>query len=530
MRGSIVLLFGLAAAACQHRRSAAVRHAILAMAIAASIAVVPLGQLLPSWEVEIPRPAADAQIAAPAGAAASVAPPISAVAAASPTAPRTWPLLMLLWLAGVAAGGLRLAAGVGRLAWLARRAAPLHDCRWQFAAATISKDVGLSRPVTLLQADVPETLGTWGLRRPHVLLPRDAGEWTDERMLVVLRHELAHVRRHDWIVQLLAEAARAICWFNPLMWLACARLRREGEQACDDVVLAGGVEAPVYATHLLDLTRRYRAARTPWASPVSMARPSTLERRIAAMLNATLNRKGLSTRAMLLAAAALAAVAVPSAVLRATQGAPLPLTGLVYDATGAVLPEVKLTLEDAQRVKTEATTDASGQFQFPPVPSGKYTLEAALPGFKPLRQSVTLSTARDWKRVVMLQVGEVQEEISVRASRIAGARPQGSAASAVAAPVRVGGNIRPPRKVRHVSPVYPASMREAGLEGLVPMEAIIAADGKVQSVRVLTAEIHPDLAQAAVEAVKQWQFEPTLLNGAAVEVVMNVSVSFTLSD
>ena len=73
-------------------------------------------------------------------------------------------------------------------------------------------------------------------------------------------------------------------------------------------------------------------------------------------------------------------------------------------------------------------------------------------------------------------------------------------------------------------------MREAGLEGVVPMEAIIAADGKVQSVRVLTAEIHPDLAQAAVDAVRQWQFEPTLLNGVAVEVVMNVSMSFTLSD
>ena len=71
VRGSVVLLFGLAVAACQHRRSAAVRHAILAMAIAASIAVVPLGRLLPSWEVEIPRPAADAQICSAIGAAAA---------------------------------------------------------------------------------------------------------------------------------------------------------------------------------------------------------------------------------------------------------------------------------------------------------------------------------------------------------------------------------------------------------------------------------------------------------------------------
>ena len=81
---------------------------------------------------------------------------------------------MLLWLAGLAVAGLRLAVGVGRLAWLARRAAPLHDRRWHRAAATVASDVGLSRPVTLLQADVPETLGTWGLRRPCVLLPRDA--------------------------------------------------------------------------------------------------------------------------------------------------------------------------------------------------------------------------------------------------------------------------------------------------------------------------------------------------------------------
>ena len=72
-------------------------------------------------------------------------------------------------------------------------------------------------------------------------------------------------------------------------------------------------------------------------------------------------------------------------------------------------------------------------------------------------------------------------------------RPQGTAASSAStpAPVRVGGNIRPPRKVHHVSPVYPATMREAGLEGVVPMEAIIAADGKVQSVRVLTAGFTP---------------------------------------
>jgi protein TonB len=82
--------------------------------------------------------------------------------------------------------------------------------------------------------------------------------------------------------------------------------------------------------------------------------------------------------------------------------------------------------------------------------------------------------------------------------------------------------------VLDVRPVYPQAMRDAGLTGLVPLEAIIRRDGTVSSVRVLSAQVHPDLATAAVDAVRQWRFTPTLLNGAAVEVVMMVSVKFDL--
>jgi periplasmic protein TonB len=79
-------------------------------------------------------------------------------------------------------------------------------------------------------------------------------------------------------------------------------------------------------------------------------------------------------------------------------------------------------------------------------------------------------------------------------------------------------------------PVYTQTMREAGREGVVPIEAIIGADGTVTSLRVLSAQVHPDFAIAASDAVRQWRFSPTLLNGSPVEVVMRVSITFSLSD
>lgn len=95
-----------------------------------------------------------------------------------------------------------------------------------------------------------------------------------------------------------------------------------------------------------------------------------------------------------------------------------------------------------------------------------------------------------------------------------------------AAPLRVGGNIRPPTKVVHVNPAYPAEAREAGLQGVVIIQARIGADGIVDSAYLLRSV--PGLDVAALTSVLQWQFTPTQLNGAAVPVTMTVTVNFTL--
>ena len=245
------------------------------------------------------------------------------------------------------------------------------------------------------------------------------------------------------------------------------------------------------------------------------------------MLNPGLNRTALSRRAVVLTAALLLAVTLPIAAFRAAQSGPATLSGSVYDTSGAVLPGVELTLEAAEQTKSTVTTDATGRFQFPGVAPGRYVIAASLAGFRPLRHEFELRNARDWDRAVTLQVGDLRETITVTESRVAArqpSQPQG------AKPIRVGGNIRAPRKELDVRPTYPLSMREAGREGVVPLEAIIGLDGTVTYVRVLSAQVHPDFAIAAVDAVRQWRFSPTLLNGVPVEVVITVSVTFDLDD
>lgn len=94
------------------------------------------------------------------------------------------------------------------------------------------------------------------------------------------------------------------------------------------------------------------------------------------------------------------------------------------------------------------------------------------------------------------------------------------------APVRVGGHIRAPQKTRDVRPTYPPIAQSARVQGIVILEATIGLDGAVKDVKVLRSI--PLLDQAAIDAVRQWVFTPTLLNGVPVPVIMTATVQFTL--
>lgn len=119
---------------------------------------------------------------------------------------------------------------------------------------------------------------------------------------------------------------------------------------------------------------------------------------------------------------------------------------------------------------------------------------------------------------------------------VPGGFPGGTAIGPVAAlppppvvpqgPVRPGGQIKPPRRLVNVAPAYPSIAQSARIEGEVQIEAVIGEDGRVRDARVLSGK--PILTGAALDAVRQWVFTPTTLNGQPVAVIMTVTVVFTL--
>tara|TARA_R110002072_G_C7978294_1_gene535843 strand:- start:29319 stop:32906 length:3588 start_codon:yes stop_codon:yes gene_type:complete len=186
------------------------------------------------------------------------------------------------------------------------------------AFQTACQQVGVVRPVRLLLHGDRTIPVVWGILRHRLLLPEAALAWTPEQLQSVLLHELAHIKRCDAITQLLAQVACALHWFNPLVWLAAWRLHVERERACDDLVLVSGVRPSEYAEHLLDIATRLSPSRWTQACGLAMARRSSLEGRLVAVLSEKLNRRSVPATVGVAALIAGIGIAVPVAMLHAT--------------------------------------------------------------------------------------------------------------------------------------------------------------------------------------------------------------------
>lgn len=485
------------AAVLLRRASPAVRHAMWTAALAGTLLLPLLPDAPPRRRIEIALPAA------------TVAPgePAASLDVATTSSPRpALPPLGMVWILGSLLAAARFFHSFVNVRRLTRCARPLmvHD------GIAVMRSPRITAPFT------------WGMRKPVILLPEDSAAWTPERLRLVLSHEAVHVARHDWATQILAQLASVVYWFHPLVWFAATRMRREQELACDDVVVRAGFPPLRYAEHLLDLSRNAAvSARIPAGAPMADFRQ--LEVRMKSLLNVNSNRKPLNVAAAGWIAAALALVLIPLAQVAVRAQAQGTVRGAVKDPSGARVPQATLLLEGPNG-REIASSGPDGAYSFAGVAPGTYSLTALSPGFARWLREIRVP-GNGTEVDVTLEMGRIQETVEVK-----GNRPKPAAPVPAGTPqrIRVGGHVQASKLLVRENPVYPQELQDQGVEGTVLLDAVIGTSGTLLSLRPANTQVHPGLVKAAMEAVSQWRFQPTLLNGQPVEIITSITVRFRL--
>jgi hypothetical protein len=208
------------------------------------------------------------------------------------------------------------------------------------------------------------------------------------------------------------------------------------------------------------------------------------------------------------------------------------LSGTVTDPTGGVLPGARIALTQPDRqARYEIRTDPQGRFDLPGLVLGNYQLEIDLAGFERYVAGVTVATA-PIQRSIALRIGRLQETIRIVESDVPPPplRPAlgytEPACLATAGPAGgIGGNLRPPKKLRDAKPEYPASLRGSGRDVTISVDATVGLDGYLKDFEP-REPYDREVFNSLAAALQQWRFSATLLNCVPQEVAMTVTAAF----
>jgi uncharacterized protein (TIGR03435 family) len=219
-----------------------------------------------------------------------------------------------VWLVGAMAFWLRLPSGSVAAARLRSRLVRPAPGEWQQALDRLKSSIRVSRPVRLLVSSLVQAPAVVGWLRPVVLVPVGAlAGLPPEQIEALLLHELAHIRRHDYLVNLLQSVAEALLFYHPAVWWVSGHIRAERELCCDDAAVSISGDVLTYARALAEL----ESARPAHRAAVMAATGSSLAHRIARLAGQsrpaprTISGPGIITAAILLAIAALAVFGQP---------------------------------------------------------------------------------------------------------------------------------------------------------------------------------------------------------------------------
>ncbi len=325
LKTTLVIAAGLLTLWTYRSARASIRHLCLTCTFAVVLLVPATALIAPSLRVEIIDPKTETASTQLVQGAVNVLQTTNnqtsfGTSTNAPTAFSRRKIIWLVWALGAALLLTRLAISLVRLRHIRRAGIPSLELNQTMRI--VSTSAGMRRQVDVLLHDEVEVPFTSGFLRPVIFLPADASTWSELELQHVLVHELEHIKRGDWLVQVLVRTVCAFYWFQPLVWIAWRQICLEAERACDDAVVISN-ERTAYAEQLVNLAKRLSNTLAP---PVlSMANRSDLSRRVSAILDQHQARGKAGTRwtvATLAVSALLVSAIAPGLEITRTYASP----------------------------------------------------------------------------------------------------------------------------------------------------------------------------------------------------------------
>ena len=387
----------------------------------------------------------------------------------------------LAWLSGILLLGCMIGARAAQVRRSTGAFRPVERPELIALLRRLAEGMGLRGAIQLVQADQIVRLpipAVHGVMRPRIVLPGAmANSWPLDALEPVLLHELVHIRRRDCLVNSAQIVLQVLHFFHPMVWLANWTMRGERELACDDeVVRRSGGGTTTYVRSMLKVAETVAHQPSEQLLGIAMAESSSnLGRRIRRMMHTSyqIRERHRLVYLFIVFAAGLFCVAVSA-------HGPERATALQEKRIPAT-PDAQATptLVDNHALKPRVLEPAIRETKIPatPAPAG-----ANNPAPKPPQRE----------------------------------------------PIRVGNAVLESKLTKRVDPIMPREAIENRIAGMVMLEIVINEAGEPTGFRIALGA--PLFEQAAVNAVRQWRYAPTLLNGEPVPVMTNVILGFGIPD
>lgn len=551
-QGAVVgVLFGLALAVTA-RASAPVRYrvALAALFVLAACPVVTFIWLSP-------------EVAAMSGISVLNAPDATAMLLVAGSAASDWralidpwlPWAVLIWAAGVTFMTGRLLIEWREVRRLTRLDIEPLSPAWQQRVARLRATLGVQRAVAVLQSARVHVPLVVGWIKPVILVPMGAFVGlTPAHLELILMHELAHVRRNDYLINLLQVVVETLLFYHPVVRWVSRVLREERENCCDDLVVASSGDALGYARALTELAGAQSLALQTSVGSDGGKLLSRIKRIVAVReptrvathwsVGALLAVFGLSLSGLLhpISAPVAHEETTPPAAASAAV-APTPPTSPVLVRTAAVESTVSpapaarpaAVRGSAQRAVTRPAADSAKQA--PPAPAATATAQQEIP------QAVDQQGASASLAEVTPPPAEATGAAASASPTAPEAVTDSAAAPALQAPApdvvsKAQGTgpaldaaapaLPAARAIWLEQPEFPTAARLSGIEGWVTVSYKIDDKGRVSEVQIVDAQPRKVFDYAVRKAVRNWRFEPMIIDGQATPRRMTQTIQFTL--